>query len=253
MANNMKHNPMQIDTVGGTSHYPSSGMISSILFGGNADVDTTILMYDADNLVTNPNFLHWSDGASSNPDGWLLEGTAATIAQESTVIRSPINEMSDPGPYSALVTRVGNNLTFSQNVLKNFDANDPRSTIAYWKGRYIMGGMWLNCTTGSQAKVETVDGTTTTPSSDHGGSDAWTWLATAPVEVHSGATELTIRAVLDTGNDGLYVSGALLFEANPIYQLESTGNAQVVNYNPPVHFKGLYLATLTGGILQVQV
>jgi hypothetical protein len=161
--------------------------------------------------------------------------------------------MSDPGLYSAAVTRAGTNLTFSQNVLANFDQNDVRSTIAYWQGRTIIGGMWLNCTTTAQCKVETFDGTTTTSSSDHGGSDTWTWLQTAAVAVHGSADELTIRAVLDTGNDVMYCSGALLFEAIPIYQLLSTGNAQVVQYNPPVHFKGLYLATLTGGKLQVQV
>jgi hypothetical protein len=254
MANNMKHNPLQLDTTGGTSHYPSGGRIKSIFFGGNADVDTTVLLYNAKNLVHNPNFSLWSNGTSSDPDGWVLAGTAATVARESTVIRSPVNEMSDPGLYSALVTRVGNDLTFSQNVLTNFDPNDPRSDIDWWKGRTIMGGMWLNCTTTAQAKVETYDGQTTTASSDHGGSDAWTWLATAAATVHASATELTIRAVLDTGNDGLYCSGALLFECNPIYQLLSTGNAQGMQYpSPGLDFDGLYLATLTGGVLQVQI
>jgi hypothetical protein len=249
----MKGKILHLDTTGGTSHYPSGGSMKSVLFGGNADVDTTVLLYDAENLVRNGNFDVWNGGTTAAPDGWVLTGTAATVARESTVIRSPINEMSDPGLYSALVTRVGNDLTFSQNVLANFDSNDPRSTIAYWQGRTIMGGMWLNCTTTAQAKVETYDGQTTTASSDHGGSDAWTWLATAAATVHASATELTIRAVLDTGNDGLYCSGALLFECNPLVQMLSTGNAQGITYPKPVPFHGLYLATLTGGVLQVQV
>ncbi len=251
MVNNLKHNPIQLDTVGGTSHYPSPGKISGILFGGNADVDTTVTLYNAANLVSNPNFSQWNNGVSATPDGWVLAGAAATVAREGTVIRTPINEMSDPGLFSAAVTRAGTNLTFSQNVLSNFGPNDPRSTIAYWQGRTIIGGMWLNVTTTAQAKVETFDGVTTTASSDHSGSDVWTWLQTAAVEVNASATELTIRAVLDTGDDVMYCSGALLFEANPIYQLLTTGNAQSMTYDPPVDFDGLYLATLTGGVLQV--
>ena len=253
MANYMKHNPIHLDTVGGTSHYPLPGKIGSILFGGNLDTDSTVLLYNAENLVTNPNFSQWDNGTSAVPNGWVLVGASATVAREATVIRTPQNEMSDPGLYSAAVTRAGTNLTFSQNVLSNFDPNDRRSTIAYWQGRTIVGGMWLNVTTTAQAKVETYDGQTTTASSDHGGSDAWTWLQTAAVAVHASATELTIRAVLDTGDDVMYCSGALLFEAIPIYQLLSTGPAVSMHYDPPVPFDGLYLATLTGGVLQVQI
>jgi hypothetical protein len=139
-------------------------------------------------------------------------------------------------------------------VLGNFPASDSRSTIAYWQGRFIAAGMWLNCTIAAQAKIETYDGTTTTASSDHGGNDVWTWLSTAAVEVASDATELTIRAVLDTGNDGLYLSGAIMYEAIPIIQMKSTGPPVPITYPTRVPFKGLFLHTLTtGGVLQVQI
>lgn len=249
MANDLMRNPLYWDAVEG--HYPRKGFMTSVLFGGNQDTDTTILMYNAENLVRNPNFNEWADGTSAQPTGWLLEGASATVAREATTIHTQIN---NPSPtYSAAVTRAGTNLTFSQNVLKNFGPNDARSGIAYWKGRYIIGGMWLNCTTTAQAKVETYDGVTTTSSSDHGGSDAWTWLPTALVAVNASATELTIRAVLDTGNDVLYCSQALLFEARPLIKMKSTGNAQSISYPDPVEFDGMYLATLTGGTLQVSI
>jgi hypothetical protein len=253
VANNLKTNPLQLDTVGGTSYYPHAGQISSILFGGNMDTDTTVLMYNVENLIVNGNFTDWNNGTDAAPDHWVLAGADGTVAREATVIRTPQNEMSDPGLYSCLITRAGTNITFKQNVLANFGPDDVRSSIAWWKGRTIMGGIWGNCTTPAQGKVSTTDGVTVTASSDHGGSDAWTWLFTAPVAVNAAATELSLLVDYDTGDDGFYLSGAMLFEVKPIFQLKSTGPAVSISYPRPLPFDGLYLATLTGGVLQVQI
>lgn len=253
MTNALKGNPLFFDTAGGTSYYPGNGSITSVLFGGNIDTDTTILMYNALNTVHNPNMLHWNDGTSAAPDGWAITGADATVVQEETIIRAPL-DTPQPGPYSAKVTRVGENVTFTQSVLKWFDSNDPRSGIAYWKGRYIIGGMWVYATEGTRGYVETYDGQTTTTSSAHGGGTTWTWLPTALVAVHGSADELTIRGTITGGNTSVYFCEALLFEARPIVKMLSTGNAQAISYPERVPFDGLYLAELTSaGTLQVTV
>ena len=250
MANDLMRNPLFFDAA--EAWYPRRGYAQSIVFGGNNDTSSTILMYNAQNLISNPNFDEWGDGTSAQPTGWVLSGANATVAREATTIHSVIN---NPNPtYSCAITRAGTNLAIEQNVLKNFGPNDARSGIAYWKGRYIIGGMWANCTTTAQVSIHTDDGTTDTPSSDHTGSDAWIWLSTALVVVNASATELVLRAELDTGNDVMYISEALLFEARPFFKAHvQIGGLSPIVYPTPLEFDGLYLATLTGGTLQVQI
>ena len=253
MTNALKSNPLFFDTVGGTSYYPAigAGSISSVIFGGNLDVDTTILMYDALNAAVNENMEHWAEGTSAAPTMWVLSGAAGTVARD-TKVRTVLDGPT-AGTYSAKVTRAGTDTFISQNVLKNFDTNDPRSGIAYWKGRYIIGGMWVWASVADRGYVETYDAQTTTTSSAHGGGSGWTWLSTALVAVHSSATELTIRGKVITGNTSVYFDQALIFEAKPLFKMKTTGNAESISYPDRLPFDGLYLETLTGGTLQVQV
>lgn len=254
MTNALKGNPLFFDTIGGTSYYPANGVgsISNITFGGNFDVATTILMYNAQNAAVNVNMEDWAEGTSAAPTMWVLSGSGGTVTRD-TKVRTTLDGPT-AGTYSAKVTRSGTDTYISQNVLKNYDANDPRSGIAYWQGRYIIGGMFVWASVATKGYVETYDGQTNTTSSAHGGGSDWTWLSTALVAVHGSADELTIRGAVKTGNTSVYFDQALIFEARPLISVLSNGRAESISYHERLPFDGLYLATLTSaGTLQVTV
>jgi hypothetical protein len=243
MANNLTINPVYFDTVGETSFYDGAGSIGSILFSGNTDTDSTVLLYNAKNRVNNRGFEKWSKGAALAPDYWVLSGAAATVAREATIIHD--------NTYSAKVTRAGTNAFLSQNVLGM--CAPPYNDITMWRGKTIIATCWGYATAGSRVYLETYDGQTTTTSSAHAGNSAWALLTTAAVAVHASATELTVRGKVITGDTSGYFDNVLLFEAIPLLYILGQDKPIVVSYPRPLPFDGLYLQTLTGGALQVQI
>ncbi len=244
MVNNLTTNPILLDVVGGLSFIAGKGRASNVTFGGNLDVDTTVLIYNAKNQVTRNRFMDtWSNDTAAAPDFWLLSGASAAVAQESTIVHD--------GTYSAKVTRSGTNAFFSLDLLQYMEP--PHDTIAWWVGRNIIAGMWVYATVGSRGYVETYDGQTTTTSSAQASSGNWEWLQTAAVEVHASATELVIRGKVITGDTSVYFDAPLLFEAREWLQLSSTGPAVPIHYPMGNPFDGLYLATLTGGTVHITI
>ena len=86
MANNLTINPLYFDTTGGYFDGKSVGNIKSILFSGNTDTDSTVLLYNARNVVRNGLFQVWDRGTSTAPEGWVLSGASATEAREATIV-----------------------------------------------------------------------------------------------------------------------------------------------------------------------
>ncbi len=244
MANDITTNPVILDTVGGSSYIAGKGRASSVVFGGNLDTDTTVLIYNAKNQVIRNRFMtEWSNSTALSPDFWSLAGAAATVAQESTIIHD--------GIYSSKITRAGTDATFSCDLLQFMEP--PHDSISWWKGRTIIAGMWVYATVASRGYVRTFDGTTTTTSSAHSGGSGWEWISTAAVAVHASATELTIQGRVTTGNTSVYFDAPLLFEAREWMQLLSTGPAVPMSFPQGRPFDGLYLATLTGGTVHVTI
>jgi hypothetical protein len=243
MANNIAVNPLYLDTVGGSSFLEASGSIGSILFSGNTDTDSTVLLYNAKNRVTNRGFEIWSSGTALAPHNWVLSGADATVAREATIVHDDT--------YSAKLTRVNADCKIEQNILGMMPP--PFNDITYWRGKVVCGGMWGYATVNTRVYVEIYDGQTTTTSSAHGGGSAWTWLAPALQTVHSAATELTLRGKVITGNTSGYFDNAALFEAIPAYSLLGQDKSLFLAYPRPMPFDGLYLQTITGGSLQVQI
>ena len=247
MANNLTINPLHMDATGGSSYFDRAGSIASILFGGNMDTDTTIRLYNTKNIVQNPELEDWDNGASAAPTNWVLAGTDATVARDTKVRDGSITGQSH-GTYSAKLTRVGNDCKLSCNAL-----TFSEKPIAWWKGRTIFAGCWVWASVADRGYIETYDGQTTTTSSAHTGGSGWEWITSAEVAVHASATELTMRLICKTGNTSVYFVGALMVEVRPLYEALSTGPAIPTPYTRPLPFDGLYLASLTGGALQVQI
>lgn len=247
MVNNLMINPLSMDAVGGSSYYDRAGSIGSILWGGNLDTDSTVTVYNAKNLIINPELEDWSSGTSVAPPGWVLAGTDATVARESTIVRDGSITGQSHGSYSAKLTRVGNDCKLSCNVLTA--SGHP---ISWWQGRYILSGCWIYATAADRAYIETYDGVTTTTSAAHPGNSAWAWLGTAIVAVNASATEFTQRLIVKTGNTSAYFVGALMMEERPLLELYSTGPAVTMSYPRPLPFNGIYVMTMTGGTLQIQ-
>ncbi|RJO62361.1 MAG: hypothetical protein C4542_04395 [Dehalococcoidia bacterium] len=244
MANNLTRNPLYLDTTGGTSYYAIPGTIGSILFSGNTDTDSTVLLYNAENMVlANRSFEKWGNGAALAPDGWTVSGASAAVAREGTIIKD--------GSYSAKLTRAGTNCYLSQNVLAMAPA--PKNAITWWQGKNIMAGAWVYATVGDRAYLETYDGQTTTTSGAHAGNSAWAWLTTAAADVHASATQLTVRLAVKTGDTAAYIDSPILFETIPLFYLLGQDKPYGISYPRPLPFRGLYLATLTGGAVQVQI
>jgi hypothetical protein len=243
MSNNFANNPLYLDTVGSTSFYDNPGTIGSILFSGNSDTDSTVLLYNAKNRVLNRGFETWTQGASVAPDKWVVSGADAVIAREGTIVNNDT--------YSAKLTRAGTNCFLSQNVLGMCPA--PYNAIAKWQGKTVYTGMWAYADTVDRVYVEIYDGVDTTTSLTHAGDSVWAWTAPAAHAVNAAATELTIRGKVIDGDKSGYFDNAILFETKVALSLVGQDKALALWYPRPLPFDGLWLLTLTGGYLQVQI
>lgn len=244
MVNNLTTNPIILDVVGGSSFVDMAGRASSVVFGGNQDTDTTILIYDAENMATRNRFMGaWNNGTSLAPDFWQLSGASATVAQESTIVKG--------GTYSAKVTRAGTNCILKHDVLQY--APPPRDQISWWVGRTIMAGMWVYATVNTRGYIASFDGTTTTTAGPHSGNSTWIWLQTAAATVHANAVELSIHGTVVTGDTSVYFSEPIIFEAKTWLSMLQTGPSVAISYPQGKPFKGLYLVTLTGGTVEITI
>ena len=252
MANVLTSNPIILDTVGG--FFAGPGSIGSISYGGNTDTDSTVLVYNVKNRLTNHHFEVWGGGTSVAPTDWTLTGSGAACAREATIVKS--GPGLDLRSYSAKVTRATNDCHISQDIIGRKPClQDGIGAIGAWAGkRYIAAGAWVYATVASRAYVETYDGQTTTTSSAHSGGSAWEWIATAAVAVHASATGVTLRLIVKTGDTSAYFMSPMLFEAIPLYSALSTGTGlPATTYQTRVRFDNILLTTLTGGTLMIEV
>lgn len=110
------------------------------------------------NIVPNWSFETWSAGASAAPDGWILGGTGATIARESTIVKHDT--------YSAKITSSSTNEAYLEYKFYDEDYDGETMTV----------GAWVYSNVAGTAKIMIIDGSGSTSSSYHTGSGDWEWL-----------------------------------------------------------------------------
>lgn len=145
------------------------------------------------------NLIHWScmedwvNGASAAPTEHTLSGAGATIAQESTIVKS--------GTYSAAVTRVGADTTLYHDYPDYSDYQEKKMTF----------GCWVYATVASRARLSISDGVGSTNSSYHTGGSSWEYL-TVTHDVDTAATRIRVEMQVNTGNTTAYFDGGALCE-----------------------------------------
>ena len=153
----------------------------------------------ARNLVYNGDLDDWTAGVGAAPDGFVLTGVGATIAQWSTL---------GAGRYAALVTRVGNDATLYQDVISaadfpyasRLDVSPPTKISAFLLG---ISGIQ------NQLRLAISDGITTSYSSFHTGDG--TQQAMTVVYTPSGSMQhVRIWAEVIGNNGGCVIGGFML-------------------------------------------
>ena len=147
----------------------------------------------SENLLKNDEVEDWSDGASSAPDGWILSGTGAVIAKESTVVKI--------GSHSALLTYGSSTPKLYQNI----------GDIDQYKSHAITAGAWVHCSVAGRAYIRIDDGVGGTNSTLHSGNSDWEFL-TVTRTVDASATLLRLGCQL--AGDSAYFDGVILVEGS---------------------------------------
>ncbi len=197
------------------------------------------------NLITNPGFETWTNGAGGPPDGWSLSNPAITAEQEATEIHE--------GTYSTKLTwtttstvRIEQMIDVNPNANYEFNFwaldNDPagrlRITLVWYDatGAYIQGqygaytvddAAWQNLTSGVQVSPATAD-SVSVQIRMYDVSGAWSGTATCYVDETSlesaaGATPSIVKAyaLSATAMDVFYDIDLSTVDASD-YQLSGT-------------------------------
>jgi hypothetical protein len=160
------------------------------------NVSGTVQLSSDGNIIQDSSFEVWERGIAAAPDGWVVTGASATVAQEATLIKH--------GIYSAKLTRAGTDCHLSQDVY-------ALAGKTYVQGRTYTFSAWVYATVASRVRLRANDGTTTTNSSYHSGGSTWEYL-TCSFTVAGGATALNVGLAVDTGNTSGYIDAAALEE-----------------------------------------
>ena len=160
------------------------------------DANGTLQLNASGNIIPNSSFEVWERGIAAAPDGWVLTGASATVAQEGTLIKH--------GLYSAKITRSGTNCHLSADIY-------ALGGKTYMRSRVYTLGAWVYATSASKVRLRVNDGTTTTNSSYHSGGSTWEYL-TCSFTVNSGATALNVGLAVDTGDTSGYIDGVVIAE-----------------------------------------
>lgn len=137
----------------------------------------------------------WVSGASAAPTRHTLSGASATVARESTIIKT--------GTYSAKVTRVGADASLYH------DHDD----FADYQGRKVTFGCWVYATVASRARLAISDGVGSTESSYHSGTTGWEFL-TVTHNMDASATRMRVEMQVNTGDTVAYFDNGILCQGD---------------------------------------
>lgn len=158
----------------------------------------------ADLKISSKNLLDWSHmedwdaGASAAPTGYTLSGASASVARESSIVKS--------GTYSAALTRSG----------ADCKIYNDHADYADYAGRKVTYGKWVYATVADRARIAINDGVGSTESSYHSGVAGWEWL-TVTRNIDVDATQLRTEDQINTGDTTAYFDGGVLCEGALIF------------------------------------
>lgn len=204
-------NPIAGDTLNNpshsTQHTAENDEITAVETALGVNLGNVVLSngtVNPTNLLSNGNFESWSEGTSAGPDGWILSGTGAAVAQEATIIKI--------GTYSVKLTKG----SASSHVYQ--EAHATRG-IEYWKGRAVTFSGWVWCDTANNVKLRLSESTTTGDdeySSYHTGGSGWEYLSVTST-LSSAATRLRVSICMSDSAGSSYLDGAILVEGSSAF------------------------------------
>lgn len=178
-----------------------------------ANITTKVM---PENLIKWSCMEDWDGGASVAPTEHTLTGAGASVAQESTIVKS--------GTYSAAVTRAGADTTLYHDFGDYTD----------YKGNKMTFGCWVYATVASRARIAISDGVGSTNSSYHTGSSSWEYL-TVTHDVDTSATRIRVEMHVNTGNTTAYFDGGALCEGDSAETVISS-TAAIARWIPVTKF-----------------
>jgi len=162
--------------------------------GVGADLD---FRQNAPNLIINGGFDYWQRGTDERPDAWRIENDAVdfTVARESSEVK--INT------YSAKTVAVGQLTQVVTDEIRK--ATLPTTSFSV--------GVFALTDTDDKARIGLYNGTTTTWSDYHSGSDEWE-LLTASYYCAAGDPS-ALKVILDNAGATVYWNAAVIIRGNP--------------------------------------
>jgi phage-related protein len=165
-------------------------------------------------------FESWSSGSSSAPDGWSMEGSAGSVARESTIKKY--------GNYAIKIISGSSDQYAAEYAYdittRKFVTPDQIEVLAesYLPGRTLKLGVWIKCDTASKARIYINDGVARSDSSYHSGGDEWEFLEVEH-QVDENLTTLILGIEVASSSVTAYFDGAVLVEGETIFT-EFRGN-----------------------------
>lgn len=155
---------------------------------GADDIDA-VWSSHSPNTLHNEDFGLWDNGDAAVPDGWTMAGTDATVARVTGGIRSA---------YAVTLARTGADATLYQSIPAPFLQYHTRSSSATLPT--VLGRAWVTCSTASRARIGIYNGSSTTYSSYHSGTDDLPEFLTVSYDTAATDTELRLVLSVDTGD-----------------------------------------------------
>jgi hypothetical protein len=171
--------------------------------------------------LTNGGMETWAGGDNVAPTGWT---NSYTTAKESTIVKV--------GTYSAHISMDGvNNSNMTQDI-----QNAGGHNIAYWQGKRVTFGCWVNSTNGAvggNGSIYIYDGVSVTNGPFVTTDGNWHWLTVT--KVISGSATQVLLGCLDKNG---YFDGAIAVEGNTIAEDGALNYLQ--SYSSTTHTQGTY-------------
>lgn len=172
------------------------------------------------NLLPNGEQERWEAGTAVASTDWTLVGASATVARDTS------NERK--GTYSAAITRVGNDATYTAQI----------TPYIYLKGRWVTAGAWIKSSVADSVQLRITDGVSGASGIFHTGGGAYEFL-TARYKVDASATRVDLNLRVRTTNGTAYLDSGIFQEGyeltlpvDPPAILDSQRLYHTFTYNP---------------------
>ena len=220
--------------IGTTNDYLKYDPTNGLRIAGNITI-TGGSGIGSDNQLTNGNFESWTSGTSVAPDGWILDGTDATIGRATATKKI--------GNRSAKITRVGTDCYLYQNF------NDEKS-IEYWQGRLVTLSCWAWSNTANAVRIGIFDDIGSASSAYHTGDSTWQLLSIS-YTINASASYARARCRVVNSDTFAYFDGAMLVEGSMLMPYADRHLGDMSGYHAILEATGLNFYNTTSLLLSV--